>query len=101
MRRPGARQFRWRLIPRNWSPHGKLPTVLRVWRFRFFFFSNEALEPPHVHVADDRRLARFRLEPTELIRSAGYAPHELTQLRALVVENRQVLLEAWHEFFGS
>lgn len=77
------------------------PTVLRVGRFRFFFFSNEGLEPPHVHVADDCKLAKFRLEPTELVRSTGYAPHELTRLRALVIDNRQVLLEAWHEFFGS
>ena len=77
------------------------PTVLRVGRFRFFFFSNEGLEPPHVHVADGRKLAKFHLEPIELVRSTGFAGHELGQLRALVVENHQVLLEAWHEFFRS
>ena len=77
------------------------PTVLRVGRFRFFFFSNEGLEPPHVHVADGRKLAKFQLEPIELVRSTGFAGHELSQLRALVVENRLVLLEAWHEFFRS
>jgi len=27
-----------------------MPTLLRVEGFRFFFFSNEGQEPPHVHV---------------------------------------------------
>lgn len=27
-----------------------MPTVLRIGRFRFFFFSNEREEPPHIHV---------------------------------------------------
>ncbi len=27
-----------------------MPTVLRVGRFRFYFFSNERQEPPHIHV---------------------------------------------------
>ena len=80
---------------------GMSPTVLRVGRFRFFFFSNEGSEPPHVHVADGRKLAKFQLEPIELIRSTGFAGHELTQLHALVAENCRVLLEAWHEFFRS
>src|SRR3989442_1801226 len=28
-----------------------MPTLLRVEGFRFFFFSNEGQEPPHVHVS--------------------------------------------------
>jgi hypothetical protein len=27
-----------------------MPTVFRQGRFRFYFFSNERNEPPHVHV---------------------------------------------------
>ncbi len=27
-----------------------MPTVLRIGRFRFFFFSNEGQEPSHIHV---------------------------------------------------
>jgi hypothetical protein len=27
-----------------------MPTVLRVGRYRFFFFSNEGQELPHIHV---------------------------------------------------
>jgi hypothetical protein len=77
------------------------PTVLRVGRYRFFFFSNEGFEPPHVHVQDGSFLAKFWLAPVELAASTGFAPQDLTRLRALVAEHREKLLEAWHEFFGS
>ena len=60
------------------------PTVLRIGPYRFFFFSNEGQEPPHVHVQRDR----------------GLASHELTDIEALVSDNEQFLLEAWHEFSG-
>jgi hypothetical protein len=77
------------------------PTVLRIGRYRFFFFSNEGFEPPHVHVQDGSSLAKFWLESAELAGSTGFAARELTWLRSLVVEHRKQLLEAWHEFFGA
>ncbi|PYS92965.1 MAG: hypothetical protein DMF64_06810 [Acidobacteria bacterium] len=40
-----------------------MPTVLRVGRFRFFFFSNESQEPPHIHVKAAENEAKFWLEP--------------------------------------
>ncbi|HEY3381816.1 MAG TPA: DUF4160 domain-containing protein [Vicinamibacterales bacterium] len=75
------------------------PTVLQIGRYRFFFFSNEGFEPPHVQ--DAASLAKFWLAPVELAASTGFASQELTRLRALVVEHREELVEAWHEFFGS
>ncbi|WP_422447088.1 DUF4160 domain-containing protein [Thermoanaerobacterium sp. DL9XJH110] len=27
-----------------------MPTVLKEGKYRFFFFSNEGTEPPHIHV---------------------------------------------------
>ncbi len=77
------------------------PTVLRVGRYRFFFFSNEGFEPPHVHVQDGSSLAKFWLTPLELASSTGFASQDLTQVRALIAEHGEELLEAWHEFFGS
>jgi hypothetical protein len=77
------------------------PTVLRVERYRFFFFSNEGHEPAHVHVQDGEKLAKFWLAPVVLAASTGFAPRELTRIQALVIEHRSVLLEAWHEFFRT
>jgi len=75
------------------------PTVLRVERYRFFFFSNEGHEPPHVHAQDGDKLAKLWLEPVLLAASTGFAPHELTRIHALVVEHHDTLLETWYEFF--
>ena len=36
-----------------------MPSVLRVSGFRFFFFSNEGNEPPHIHVNMRRVMQSF------------------------------------------
>jgi hypothetical protein len=77
------------------------PTVLRVERYRFFFFSNEGHEPPHVHVQDAEKLAKFWLVPVQLAASTGFSPPELTRIRVLVMEHHPRLLEAWYGFHGS
>ncbi|MEK7241536.1 MAG: DUF4160 domain-containing protein, partial [Planctomycetota bacterium] len=38
-----------------------MPTVLKIGRFRFFFFSNEGSEPVHIHVESDDKYAKFWL----------------------------------------
>ena len=77
------------------------PTVLRVERYRFFFFSNEGHEPPHVRVRDGEKPAKRWLDPVLLAASTGFAPRELTRVQTLVAEQRDALWEARHEFFRS
>jgi hypothetical protein len=77
-----------------------MPTVLRSGGFRFFFYSLENGEPPHVHVERDDSEAKFWLDPVQLARSRGFRAHELNLLLALVIEHRAGLQEAWHEHFG-
>ena len=78
-----------------------MPTVLRIRGFRFFFFSLEGSEPPHIHVEHGDKLAKFWIAPVSLASSAGFRNHELTKLRAMVVEHRITFLEKWHEFFSN
>jgi hypothetical protein len=78
-----------------------VPTVLHIDGLRFFFYSAEPGEPPHVHVAQGGRAAKFWLEPVELARSDGFRDHELAWLRALVIEHRVALWRAWHGFHGD
>jgi len=61
-----------------------------------YFFSHEPNEPPHVHVDRDDLSAKFWLQPLALARDFGFPPKELRRLRALIEENREKLLEAWH-----
>ncbi len=76
-----------------------MPTVLRAGPYRFFFFSNEGDEPPHIHVETAENYAKFWLEPVMLARSVGYNASELHQLRKLVEERRELFVEKWNEFF--
>lgn len=76
-----------------------MPTVLRNGPYRFFFFSNEGTEPPHVHVDSGDGYAKFGLEPVELVFSIGYKRSELTILRDLVIASADRFKEEWDAHF--
>ena len=76
-----------------------LPTIARIGPFRFFFYSNEGTEPPHVHVQHESTVAKFWLNPVALAASGGFPAAELRTVEDLVTEQRQHFLEAWNEFF--
>ena len=77
-----------------------MPTVLRTDGFRFFFYSAEPGEPSHVHIAHSGKTAKYWLDPIELASSEGFRDHELSRVRALVVEHQNALRSKWHEHFG-
>jgi hypothetical protein len=77
-----------------------MPTVLRIAGFRFFFYSDEGSEPPHIHVERSDEVAKFWLEPVELASSSGFSAKGITQLRKLVTENQTHLAQSWHEYFN-
>jgi hypothetical protein len=78
-----------------------VPTVIRIGPYRFFFYSNEEGEPPHIHIQRDRSLAKFWLGPVDIASSTGFPAHELSKLPKLVVEHESRLMEAWNEYFGN
>jgi len=77
-----------------------MPTVLRIAGFRFFFYSDEGSEPPHIHVERSDEVAKFWLEPVELVSSSGFSAKEINQLCKLVTENQIRLVQSWHEYFN-
>ena len=77
-----------------------MPTVLRIGRFRFYFFSNEGREPPHIHVKAGSEQAKFWLTPVVLAANYGFDGKTLNRLQELVTDHRELFLEAWHEHFG-
>jgi len=78
-----------------------MPTVLRSGSYRFYFYSHEPNEPPHIHVDREDLSAKFWLDPVQLARNFGFRAHELRTLQLTVTQNRDRLLEAWHEFFQT
>lgn len=73
---------------------------MRIAGFRFFFFSNEGDEPPHVHVERAEGYAKFWLQPdVRLERSRRLRPRERTRLQQLIEEHQELFLEKWDEYF--
>ncbi len=78
-----------------------MPTVLRIGPYRFFFYSGDGDEPPHIHIERDDCTAKFWLDPVMFQRSWGFNRQELNQIQQLVIENREHLLRSWHEYFSD
>jgi hypothetical protein len=78
-----------------------MPTILRIDGHRFFFYSRETHEPPHIHVQTAEKAAKFWLNPVTLARSVGYNQSELGRLYELVEQNQALLLEKWYEYFSA
>ena len=78
-----------------------MPTVAEIGPFRFFFYSNEGTEPPHIHVQHDRKAAKFWLEPVSLASSGRFSSSELRSIERIVLEKRKRFLEAWHGYFAG
>lgn len=78
-----------------------MPTVLRVGPYRFFFYSLENNEPPHIHIESGNNTAKYWLDPVTLATNSGFRSHELTKLRLLVTEHRVTFQEAWNAHFSN
>jgi hypothetical protein len=78
-----------------------VPTVLRSGPYRFYFYSADGAEPPHVHVERDDNTAKFWLAPVRLDDSGGFGRLEIRRVRAIVEQNVDVLLRSWNDFFSG
>jgi len=55
----------------------------------------------YIHIEHGDKVAKYWLNPIELAESEGFRSHELTRVRALVIEHRALFLEKWDEHFGN
>jgi hypothetical protein len=93
-------------VPRRPSPskahlryYGQVPTIHREGPYRFFFYSGDRHEPPHIHVERDPSEAKFWLERVELADNRGFGAAELRRIERIVIERASGFLRAWHEYF--
>ena len=78
-----------------------MPTLLRIGPYRFYFYSHEPNEPPHVHVDRDDCSAKFWLRDTALAQNIGFSAKELRVIQGHVRDHGDAFGEAWNDFFGS
>ena len=82
-----------------------MPTIRWIGSVRFYFFSADRTEGPHIHVQKERSFAefwaKFWLEPVSLAGASGWKPHELRRIERLVHAFAPQFLRSWHEFFRA
>jgi hypothetical protein len=76
-----------------------VPTVHREGPYRFFFYSGDRHEPPHVHVERESNEAKFWLQPVRLADNRGFGVAELRRMERIVADRANDLLRAWHDYF--
>ena len=70
--------------------------------FHLFFYSFDCNEPVHVHVRRDRATAKFWLTPVvALADSHSFTPRDLNQVRDVILQYQDRILEAWYEHCGQ
>ena len=76
-----------------------MPTVLRIEGFRFFFYSSDKPEPPHVHVEKEDNAAKIWLDPIRLQDSHGLSRTDIGKILKIIEVNQKLLLRSWREYF--
>lgn len=77
-----------------------LPTIFIKNGFRFFFYSNEGTEPPHIHIIGRGGEMKVWLNPVKIARSYKLSSREQKQILKTVEKNVNFLLmkwSTWHE----
>ena len=78
-----------------------MPTVLRSGPYRFYFYSSDSDEPPHVHLERGDNTVNFWLSPVRLQSSGGFRPVEIRRMQRLVEQHREALLRSWDAYFNE
>ncbi len=78
-----------------------MPTVLRWKGYRFFFYSADGWEPPHIHVTKDGREAKIWLSNVTLAINMGFSAKELNEIIKKARDEREAFLEAWNDHFAN
>lgn len=79
-----------------------MPTILRKDGFRFFFYSNENDEPPHIHIQKGDAEGKIWLHPTmEVAYMYGFSKSEVKQIVVIAFEYSEHFKTEWNGHFGK
>jgi len=77
-----------------------MPTLLRLFGLRFFFWSREH-KPIHVHVENSDGIAKFEIETeVRLVENHGLQPKDIKLAESILEENREVFKMEWKKYHG-
>ena len=76
-----------------------MPTIMIIYGFRFFFYSNEESRM-HVHVEHQDREAKIWLDTFEVAYNHGFPDFILVRIIKLARKNEKAIKKAWISHFG-
>lgn len=83
-------------------PIPAMPTIHRENGFRFFFFSNENDEEPHIHVEKSGGVAKLNLqENINFIWVRGFSKLEQSRLLKITELHSAKFINLWHAYFDT
>lgn len=78
-----------------------MPTILKIGAFRFHFYSDEYMEPAHIHIETPDGECKFWLSPVRLARNKGISPFVVRELERLIYKHLDFLKESYHEYHSK
>jgi hypothetical protein len=84
---------------------GSMPTVMLLNGWRFFFYSNESNEPPHIHSMKGDKEAKYWLhsDSFDIEEAFGYrlSPADRRFLRQTIFTHFDYIMHEWNSFTGG
>jgi len=78
-----------------------MPIVFQKDGYKFFFYSNDH-EPIHIHVRKGGGEAVFNIDDEiDLRESQGMKIQELSKAQELAEENKEIIIQKWHEHLNQ
>ncbi|MEP7237319.1 MAG: DUF4160 domain-containing protein [Ferruginibacter sp.] len=82
-----------------------MPTILFIYGWRLFFYSNEGLEPIHVHAEKGDMECKFWLFVDEVeIREAfsyNLTPAAKKEIKKIIYQHFDLIVESWSNHFNN
>ncbi len=82
-----------------------MPTVLFIYGWRLFFYSNENNEPIHIHAQKGDIECKFWLfvEEVEIKEAFSYnlTPTANREIKKIIYQHFDFIVEAWGNFFNN
>lgn len=81
----------------------KMPTILFIYGWRLFFYSNESNEPIHIHVQKGDIEAKYWLliEEIEIIEAFSYnfTPVSKKEIKKIIYQHFDLIVSEWSKHF--
>jgi hypothetical protein len=87
-------------VEETWELAALMPTVLRWKGYKFFFYSDEE-DRPHIHIKNQNAQAKYWLETVEFVKAEGFSQKELNVIKKKIIEEQDLLLEKWNDYFNA